>query len=74
MAKRNQHVVPAGGRWTVRSAGAQRASRIFPTQEEAVEHAREKARRDGKELFIHGRDGRVQERSSYSREATPAKG
>lgn len=74
MTKRNQHVVPSGGRWTVRSAGAQRASRIFTTQEEAIEHAREKARRDGKELFIHGRDGRVRERSSYGREAPPVKG
>jgi hypothetical protein len=73
MAKRNQHVVPSGGRWTVRGAGAQRASRIFATQEEAIEHAREKARRDGKELFIHGRDGRVLERSSYGREAAAAK-
>lgn len=74
MAKRNQHVVLSGGRWTVRSAGAQRASRSFTTQEEAIEHAREKARRDGKELFIHGRDGRVRERSSYGQDASQQKG
>jgi uncharacterized protein DUF2188 len=62
MAKKSQHVVPSGGKWKVRTAGASRASGTFETQQEAINRAREKARRDGTELYIHGRDGRIRDR------------
>ena len=62
MAKKGQHVVPSGGKWKVRTAGAKRASGTFETQQEAIESARERARRDGAELYIHGHDGRIRDR------------
>jgi hypothetical protein len=65
MPKKAQHVVPSGEKWSVRAAGAKRASGTFETQREAIETAREKARREGTELYIHGRDGRIRERSSF---------
>jgi hypothetical protein len=74
MSKRGQHVLPSGGKWSVRTAGATRASGTFETQREAVEKAREKARREGTELYVHGRDGRIRERSSFGRDPHPPKG
>jgi hypothetical protein len=74
MAKKGQHVVPSGGRWSVRTAGAKRASGTFDTQREAIDKAREKAQRQGTELYIHGRYGRIRERSSFARDTRTPKG
>ena len=74
MSKKDLHVVPSGGKWSIRIAGATRASRTFETQKEAVDSARERARRDGTELYIHGRDGRIRERSTFGRDPHPPKG
>jgi hypothetical protein len=74
MAKRAQHVVPSGGKWSVLASGATRASGTYATQQEAIETARERARRGGTELYIHGRDGRIRERNSYGADPYPPKG
>jgi len=74
MSKKGQHVVPNGGKWSVRRAGSSRASGTYDTQEEAVEKARETARNQRTELYIHGRDGRIRERDSYGRDPWPPKG
>ncbi|MCC6735663.1 MAG: DUF2188 domain-containing protein [Bauldia sp.] len=67
MTKRNIHVM-AGirGGWAVHVAGADRASRVFKTQEEATRYGRQMARRENGEFYVHGRDGTVRERNSYS--------
>ena len=67
MSKKNQHVIPSKNGWGVLSSGAKRASRTFGTQQEAIANAREKAKKQGTELCIHGRDGRIRERNSYGR-------
>jgi hypothetical protein len=74
MSKKGQHVVPSGGKWSVVSAGAKRASGTFATQQEAIETARATAQRQGAELYIHGRDGRIRERNSFGRDPHPPKG
>jgi hypothetical protein len=74
MSKKGQHVVPSGGKWSVRRAGAARASHTFNTQQEAVARARELARSQGAELYIHGRDGRIRERNSFGTDPFPPKG
>jgi len=74
MPKKGQHVVPNGSKWSVRRAGSSRASHTYRTQHEAVETAREIARNQETELYIHGRDGRIRERSSYGRDPYPPKG
>lgn len=71
---RNQHVVPRGNRWAVRKAGAERVTRHFDTQREAIEVARELARSQGAEVFIHGRDGRIRERDSHGNDPFPPRG
>ncbi|MBV8688323.1 MAG: DUF2188 domain-containing protein [Alphaproteobacteria bacterium] len=74
MSKQGQHVVPNGQKWSVLRAGASRASGTFATQGEAVERARQLAREQRTELFIHGRDGRIRERNSYGKDPHPPKG
>jgi hypothetical protein len=74
MARKGLHVVPSGEKWSVRTAGATRASGTFATQGEAVDHAREKAVRIGTELYVHGRDGRIRERRSYGNDPYPPRG
>ena len=65
---RNQHVVPAKDGWAVRRAGSSKATKMFGTQREAIERGREIARKQGSELLIHGRDGRIREKSTYGRD------
>jgi len=64
MSQRNQHVVPAGdGRWALKGAGSSRATKKFETQRAAIEAGRQVARNQSSELLIHGRDGRIREKS-----------
>ncbi len=74
MSKPGQHVVPSGGKWSVRKAGASKASGTFTTQREAIDRATDIAKNQGTELFIHGRDGRIRERDSFGRDPFPPKG
>jgi len=54
--------------WVVRREDASRATSIHKTQRAAIQAAREIARNQNSGLVIHGRDGRVRDRISYSRE------
>lgn len=74
MPRKGLHVVPRDGKWAVRRVGADRITRKFATQREAVQAAREIARNRGTELYVHGRDGRIRERDSYGKDAFPPKG
>lgn len=74
MSKKGQHVVPSGSKWSVRRAGAIRASGTYSTQQEAIEHAKRLARTQRTELYIHGEDGRIRERNSYGADPRPPKG
>jgi Uncharacterized protein conserved in bacteria (DUF2188) len=74
MSSKGQHVVPSGTKWSVRRTGATRASGVFATQNEAIERARDSARKQGTELYIHGKDGRIRERNSYGKDPHPPKG
>ena len=73
MAK-GQHVVPNGDKWSVRRAGASRASGTYATQKEAIQRATEIAQNQKTELYIHGRDGRIRQRNSYGADPHPPKG
>ena len=75
MAKgRNQHVVPAKDGWAIKGAGSPKATKVFDTQKQAIQRGREIAKRQGSELLIHGRDGRIREKNTYGRDPRPAKG
>jgi uncharacterized protein YdaT len=61
MAK-GQHVVPNKGNWSVKRAGASRASSTHSTQADAIQAATKIARNQQTEVYVHGRDGRIRER------------
>lgn len=69
-----QHVVPHDGKWAVRAEGAERATSVHDTKQEAIDVARQTARNQHTELFIHGRDGKIQERDSYGHDPFPPRG
>lgn len=74
MQNRGQHVVPNGGKWSVRKAGASRASGTFATQMEAIVRGTELAKTQKTYLYIYGADGRIRERNSFGNDSHPPKG
>lgn len=72
--KKGVHVVKSEGQWAVKREGAGRASSVHKTQETAWKAGRRIAKRERSEAFLHGRDGRIQERNTYSRDPHPPKG
>lgn len=74
MAKRDQHVVPHKEGWAVRGAGSRQASSVHSTQGEAIDAAREIARNQRTELYIHRRNGQIRERDSHGNDPFPPKG
>lgn len=78
MAKRAaKHVVfsQSKGKWFVKTSGQTIAarSRGYNTQKEAVVAARSVAKKERSALVIHGRDGRIRDVDTYSREASAKK-
>ena len=71
---RNQHVVPAKDGWAVKRAGSPKATKVFDTQEEAIEKGREIAKNQRSELLIHGRDGEDSEEEHIWPRLLPTKG
>jgi hypothetical protein len=74
MAKKGQHVVPSSGGWSVKKAGASRASSTHTNQGSAIEAATKIAKNQQSEVYIHGRDGRIRERNSYGKDRSKSKG
>lgn len=73
MSKKGQHVIPTAKGWSVKKAGASRASSTHATQQEAIDAAVQIAQNQKTELYIHGRDGRIRERNSYGNDPYPPK-
>lgn len=57
------------GEWRVRDTGANRATRVFSSREDAIAFARSLAQKDGGEVFIHNEDGTVRDHRTYERRA-----
>ena len=72
MVKVNRHVVPdIRGRWSVLKAGAPTATRLFPTEQAAMEYAARLAKRDGTPVYIHDYTGRVLRKETYDSDSIP---
>jgi hypothetical protein len=71
MAKRDIHVVPHEDGWATKKEGASRAGSVHDTKAEALEQAREQARRERVEVVIHRQDGRIQDSDSYGNDPLP---
>lgn len=76
MTRKSNHVIPSSekGGWAVKKSGSSKVSRSFDRKEEAVKYGRELSRREQTELYIHKKDGRIQERNSYGKDPFPPKG
>jgi hypothetical protein len=74
MSKKGQHVVPSKDGWSVRKAGASRATSTHKTQADAISAATKIAKNQKTELYIHGTDGRIRERNTYGKDPHPPKG
>lgn len=75
MRKPNITIEPRpNGRWAVQKDGTQRASKLFDRQSDAEARGRAQAEREGAELVIKGRDGRIKRRDSHGRDDRRSKG
>lgn len=72
--KTGQHIVknPSGG-WAVKKGGSSKATKIYNTKDEAVEHGKQIAKNQKTELYIHGKDGKIQDKNSYGNDPYPPK-
>lgn len=70
----NQHVLPRSDGWAVKKAGAERDTKIFKKQDQAIKFAKKIAENKESELFIHSKDGRIRERNSYGHDQHPPRG
>lgn len=71
MARNGYHVKPQGDQWAVAKEGAERASGLFDTKQEALARGIELASTARAELVIHGQDGRIQDSDSYGNDPNP---
>lgn len=72
---KSHHVVPdKNGGWNVKKSGASRASVHTNTKVEAVKMARTISNNQHSELFIHGKNGRIQSRDSHGHDTFPPRG
>ena len=71
---KNQHVVPHPDGWAVKGEGNSRATRVYDTQREAIDHGRGIAERQHSELLIHNREGQIRDRDSHGKDPFPPKG
>lgn len=70
--KRDIHVVPhPDGGWATRKEGAERAGSRHETQADAINAARDQAKRERVEVVIHRRDGKIRDSDSYGNDPFP---
>lgn len=72
MARKSDiHVTPRDNGWAVIRENAARAGKVTRTQKEAIDIAKEMAKRDRVEAVIHRKDGRIRDSDSYGNDPCP---
>jgi hypothetical protein len=72
--RKHQHVTRRDdGSWQRKREGASKAGSVHETQAEAEAVAKETARREGGEVIIHGRDGKIRDKDSFGNDPNPLK-
>lgn len=70
---KNQHVTPKGVKWQVKGAGNKKATKLFNTQKEAIDYAKNIAKNQKSEVVIHRPNGRIRDKDSYGNDPNPPK-
>lgn len=76
MSNQKSHLVvpnPDGG-WDVKKSNAERVSKHCDTKQEAVNEGRKISQNQNTELYIHGKDGKIQQKDSHGNDPCPPKG
>lgn len=71
--KSTNHVVPSSSGWSVKKSGAVKASKTFDKKDEAVKYGRALSKNERTELYIHKKNGMIQEKNSYGNDPHPPK-
>ncbi len=71
---KNQFVVPKDGQWAVKGEGNEKATRVVPTQKEAIKIAKEISKNQKSEMLIQKRNGQFRERNTYGKDPYPPEG
>ena len=75
MSRKTRHVVPnSEGGWDSKKGGAERASKHFDTKKAAENYSRSLSRKEGSELIIHNKDGKISRADSHGNDPYPPKG
>lgn len=75
MTRKKYHVTPAEEGWRVTAERAERASALAPSKQEAIERARELARRQKpSQVIVHRRDGTIEREFTYEKDPYPPPG
>lgn len=64
----NQVIHTKSSGWVVRKSGSTRASKTFANKKAAIHYGEALSQTEKTNLYIHGRDGRIEERKSFSEE------
>lgn len=67
-------VEPRPNGWAVQKDGTKRAASLHPKKAYAVDAARAQAKRQGAELVVKGRNGRIQSKDSHGNDPRSSKG
>jgi hypothetical protein len=74
MKKNSQHVLQdTTGKWVVKKGGAEKATKRFSTQKEAIIQGRLIARNQKAEFYVHNSDGKIRSKASYGNDPCPPK-
>jgi hypothetical protein len=73
--KKTTHVVPnPDGGWDIKKGGQEKPVSHHRKKNTAVDNARETSRKEKSELYIHGKDGKIQRKDSHGGDPHPPEG
>lgn len=73
--KKTIHVVPNEDRgWDVKKGGQKRPASHHIKKSTAEQEARRLSKKENSELYIHGKDGKIQRKDSHGGDPFPPKG
>lgn len=67
----NQVIHTTSSGWVVRKAGAEKASKTFKSKSAAIHYGEVLSKNEKTNLYIHGIDGKIEERLSFEEETLP---